>query len=140
MNKIKNKIGYYLRQLVVKYYRLLGITIGSNVFISHGCKIDTTYPDSIVIEDSVYITYGAMIIAHDHSVYRCIPHGLDNGKGKVILKKNAFIGAGAIILRNVTIGENAIVAAGAVVTTDVPPNCIVAGNPASIIKRFTPKE
>ena len=59
--------------------------------------------------------------------------------GRVILKKKVYIGAGAIILKNVTIGENSIVGAGSVVTEDVPPNVIVAGNPAKIIRSFTPK-
>ncbi|SEM27800.1 Hexapeptide repeat of succinyl-transferase [Syntrophus gentianae] len=139
MNRIKIKIGALIRKLIVKYYRFLGVVIGNNVFISHACKIDTTYPGSVFIEDNVYITYGAIIIAHDHSVYRHRPFIQDNGRGKVVIKKNAFIGAGAIILRDVTIGENSVVAAGSVVTADVPTNSIVAGNPAKILKFFSPK-
>jgi acetyltransferase-like isoleucine patch superfamily enzyme len=57
---------------------------------------------------------------------------------KSTTKKNVFIGSGAIVLRNVTIGENSIVAAGAVVIKDVPANVIVAGNPALVIKSFSP--
>lgn len=52
----------------------------------------------------------------------------------VRIKDNVWIGMGAVILKGVTIGENAIVAAGAIVTKDVPPNAIVAGNPAKIVK------
>lgn len=116
----------------------MGITIGKNVFISHAAKIDTTYRNSINIEDNCYITYGASITAHDHSVYRRVPFEKDNGRGIVHLKKNVFIGNGAQVLRNVTVGENSIVAAGAIVTRNVPPNVIVAGNPAVIIKEFIP--
>jgi acetyltransferase-like isoleucine patch superfamily enzyme len=54
---------------------------------------------------------------------------------KTIVKKNASIGAGVTILPGVTIGENSSVGAGSVVTKDVPPIVIVAGNPASILKR-----
>jgi acetyltransferase-like isoleucine patch superfamily enzyme len=54
--------------------------------------------------------------------------------GSILIKKNAWIGAGATILPGVTIGENSIVAAGAVVTKDVPDNCIVGGIPAKFIK------
>jgi maltose O-acetyltransferase len=54
----------------------------------------------------------------------------------LVLGKNVFVGAGAIILRNIEIGDNSIVAAGAVVTKDVPANVVVSGNPASIIKEF----
>ncbi|MFC6276334.1 sugar O-acetyltransferase [Psittacicella hinzii] len=53
---------------------------------------------------------------------------------------NAWIGAGATILPGVTVGENAIVAAGALVTRDVPANCIVAGVPAKVIKSLTPEQ
>jgi len=52
-----------------------------------------------------------------------------------LVKKGASIGSGSVILCNVTIGENAIVGAGSVVTLDVPPNSIVAGNPAQILRK-----
>lgn len=136
INKIKIMIAGKLRRLVVFRYRMLGVQIGENVFVSHKAKIDTTYPGSIVIGDGCYITYGATILAHDHSVYRRIPRSQDNGKGRVILEENVFVGAHAIILRNVIICRNSIISAGAVVTKDVPPNAIVAGNPARIIGHF----
>jgi acetyltransferase-like isoleucine patch superfamily enzyme len=53
---------------------------------------------------------------------------------------NAWIGMNAVILKGVTIGENAVVAAGAVVTKDVPPNVVVAGNPAVIVKQLDPPQ
>lgn len=53
-----------------------------------------------------------------------------------MLENNVFIGAHAIILRNVRVGENSVVSAGAVVSKDVPDNVIVAGNPAKIIREF----
>lgn len=52
-----------------------------------------------------------------------------------LVKKGASVGSGCTILSNVTIGENAILGAGSVVTKDVPPNTIVAGNPARILKK-----
>lgn len=54
--------------------------------------------------------------------------------GRIHIKKNAWIGAGATIMQGVTIGENSIVAAGAVVSKDVPDNTIAGGIPAKIIK------
>ena len=54
----------------------------------------------------------------------------------ILIKKNAWIGAGAIILHGVTVGENSVVAAGSVVTKDVPDNTVVAGIPAKIIKNI----
>ena len=58
-------------------------------------------------------------------------------KGTVIIKDNVWIGDKATILPDVTIGEGAVVAANAVVTHDVPPYCVVAGNPARILKDFS---
>ncbi len=54
----------------------------------------------------------------------------------VIIRDNVWIGMGAVILKGVTIGENSVVAAGAIVTRDVPPNTVVAGNPAQIVKEL----
>jgi len=57
-------------------------------------------------------------------------------EGKIIIQDDAWIGAGAIILPNVTIGKGAVVGAGAVVTKDVPPYTVVAGVPAKEIKKL----
>jgi acetyltransferase-like isoleucine patch superfamily enzyme len=56
---------------------------------------------------------------------------------KTLIKKGATIGSGCTILANVTVGEGAIVGAGSVVTKDVPPNAIVAGNPAKFLRFVT---
>ena len=138
INKTKRLIGKQLRKLIVLYYRIMGVKIGKNVFISHKAKIDTVHRGCISIDDNCMITHGAIIIAHDASVYRHTVYYPGVARGRVTLKQNVFIGSGAIILRNVTIGENSIVAAGSVVTKDVPKNVIVAGNPAEIVKSFIP--
>lgn len=54
----------------------------------------------------------------------------------VIIRDNVWIGMNAVVLKGVTIGENSVVAAGAIVTKSVPPNVVVAGNPAAIVKEF----
>ena len=54
----------------------------------------------------------------------------------VIIGDNVWIGMHSLILKGVTIGENSVVAAGAIVTKSVPANCVVAGNPATIVKKF----
>lgn len=54
----------------------------------------------------------------------------------VIIRDNVWIGMNAVVLKGVTIGENSVVAAGAIVTKSVPPNVVVAGNPATIVKEF----
>jgi acetyltransferase-like isoleucine patch superfamily enzyme len=52
----------------------------------------------------------------------------------IVIERNVWIGASAIILGGVTVGENSVVAAGAVVTRDVPPNTLAAGNPARVLR------
>ena len=106
------------------------IQIGKRVFINHAC----TFLDlgGITIEDDVLIGPKVNLITENHPVDPSKRKSLD--LGSILIKKNAWIGAGATILPGITIGENAIVAAGAVVTKDVPANAIVGGIPAKFIK------
>ena len=105
-------------------------TLGKNVFINHACSFLDI--GGIVIEDDVMIGPRVNITSENHP--------LDPSDRKALIpktvhiKRNAWIGAGATILPGVTVGENAVVAAGAVVNRDVPPNTVVAGIPAKIIK------
>ena len=106
--------------------------IGKNVFINHDC----TFLDigGISIEDDVLIGPKVSLITESH------PLDPDERKAlfvkSVVIKRNAWIGAGAIILSGVTVGENAVVAAGAVVSKDVPANTVVAGIPAKVVKNI----
>lgn len=56
----------------------------------------------------------------------------------VVLEENVWIGDSATVCKGVTIGENSIIGAGSVVTTDIPPNCVAAGNPAKVVKELDP--
>lgn len=104
--------------------------IGKNVFINFNC----TFLDlgGITIEDNVLIGPNVNILSEGHPVSPEDRHSLL--LKSIHIKKNAWIGAGAIILQGVTIGENAIVAAGAIVSKDVADNTIVGGIPAKVIK------
>ena len=113
-------------------YRLRGTKIGKGVDISSGVFIEESFPHLVTIEDNVDIGPNVIIVAHD-SNYHCVQPDIPLILKRVTIKRNAYIGAGAIILPGVTIGERAIVAAGAVVTKDVPPRTIVAGVPARVI-------
>ena len=110
------------------FYTAFGKTtrIGKEVFINFGC----TFLDQggITIEDGVFIGPGAKLLTEGHPEQPEIRHTLQTQP--IVIRRNAWIGAGAMILPGVTVGENAIVAAGAVVTKDVPDNTIVAGVPA----------
>jgi len=84
----------------------------------------------VTVEDDVFIAHGVMTINDTK------PPARDSSKWKpTLIKKGAIIGSNVTLLP-VTIGENSIVGAGAVVTKDVPDNCVVVGNPARILKKL----
>ncbi|MBW7891662.1 MAG: sugar O-acetyltransferase [Chitinophagaceae bacterium] len=104
--------------------------IGKEVFINFNC----TFLDlgGITIEDGVLIAPNVSLLSEGHPLSPQERHSLI--PKPILIKKNAWIGAGATILQGVTVGENSIVAAGAVVSIDVPDNTIVGGIPAKIIR------
>jgi len=98
-----------------------GVTIEDGVFIGHGVTfINDLYPRALT-------GAGALQTETD---WTCIP---------TVVRKGASIGSGSTILPGIIIGENAIVGAGSVVTHDVPPNTIVAGNPARVLRKVPVK-
>lgn len=106
--------------------------VGKGVFVNFNC----TFLDrgGITIEDDVFIGPGVQLITENHPEQ---PELRRNVYAKPIhLRKKAWIGAGALILPGVTVGENAIIAAGAVVTKDVPDNAVVGGIPAKPIRKI----
>lgn len=107
-----------------------GLKVGNNFSKQQGCFIDPTHCFLIEIGDNVTFSIRVTLLAHDASSKKII------GKakfGKIIIHDNVFVGANVTILPNVEIGENAIIGAGSIVTKDVLPNSIVAGNPAKVI-------
>lgn len=104
------------------------VFIGKNVFANHGLTVMSL--GTITIDDGVMMGPEVALLTVNHE-----PKNIRVVKTKEIhLKKNAWIGARAIILPGVTVGENAIVGSGAVVTKDVPDNAVVVGSPARVIK------
>lgn len=110
----------------------INISLGKNVFINHACSFLDL--GGIVIEDDVMIGPRVNITSENHPVDVATRNTML--PAKVVIKRNAWIGAGATILPGVTVGENSVVAAGAVVTADVPANTVVAGVPARILKQI----
>lgn len=104
--------------------------IGKDVFINHACSFLDM--GGITIEDEVLIGPRVNLVTEQHPLDPSDRRALITKP--ILIKRNAWIGAGATILPGVTIGENAVVAAGAVVSKDVPDQVVVAGVPAKIIK------
>ena len=138
---------------LAKFINLYGCAIGDNTkigafvevqknaSIGRNCKISshTFICEGVTIEDEVFVGHGVVFI-NDSYPRATGPSGALQEQGqdwqveKTLVKRGASIGSGATILAEVTIGEKAIVGAGAVVTRDVPPCTIVAGNPARVLR------
>jgi acetyltransferase-like isoleucine patch superfamily enzyme len=109
--------------LRVWLHRARGVHIGEGVWIGYDAILDTSRPYLVTIEDGASIGMRVTIVAHFRET-----------RG-VKIERDAFIGPGAIILPNVTVGQGAVVTAGSVVSKSVPPMTVVQGNPAVPIAR-----
>ena len=119
------------------------VEIQKNASVGRRCKISshTFICEGVTIEDNVFIGHGVMFINDSYPRATAASGALQTEADwkveKTIIKKGASIGTGATILANLCVGENAIVGAGAVITKDVPPNTIVVGNPARIVRQIS---
>lgn len=116
------------------------ISIGENVHIETDCHISAI--EAVYIGDNVLIGSFVYISDHRHGVYSNndietapIKRNLSS-KGCIKIEDNVWIGEKVIILPGVTVGKYSIIGAGSIVTKDIPPYCIAAGNPAKIIKQI----
>jgi UDP-2-acetamido-3-amino-2,3-dideoxy-glucuronate N-acetyltransferase len=116
------------------------VEVQKNAKIGRHCKISshTFICEGVTIEDNVFIGHGVTFI-NDSYPRATTPDGAlqtetDWRVEPTVVRAGASVGSGATILSKLTIGEKAIVGAGSVVTTDVPPNAIVAGNPARLLR------
>ena len=118
------------------------VEIQKNAVIGQHCKISshTFICEGVTIEDNVFVGHGVVFINDAYPRATTSKGDLETEADwsveRTLVKKGASIGSGATILSNTVIGENAIVGAGSVVTHDIPPNTIVAGNPARIIRHI----
>jgi acetyltransferase-like isoleucine patch superfamily enzyme len=160
--RIKNARGNTDKIVVGRHSRILGelftfahggeIKIGEWCYVGEGSRIWSA--SSIVIGNRVLISHNANVFdslthplqaAKRHEQIREIftrghPREISLDESPVKICDDAWIGAGAMVLRGVTVGGGSVVAAGAVVTKDVPAYSIVAGNPAVLIREIPPNE
>lgn len=124
LNKLR-----HLRQILVWlkrqwFVRAFGMDIDPTVELSLSARLDRTYPSGVHVGANSYIAFEAAILTHDRT------------RGLYLhtrIGRDCFIGARSIVLPGVQIGDGSIVGAGSVVTRDVAPRTIVAGNPARVV-------
>jgi acetyltransferase-like isoleucine patch superfamily enzyme len=140
-----------------KFINLYGCTIGDetkigafveiqkNATVGRRCKISshTFVCEGVTIEDNVFIGHSVTFINDTYPRATTSEGELQTESDwrveATLVKRGASVGSGSTILSKVVIGENSIVGAGSVVTRDVPPNVIVAGNPARVLRPISSK-
>lgn len=119
--------------LIPPFYTTGGeeIRIGQNVFVNQNC----TFYDlgGLDIGDDVMIGPNVSLITSGHPLEPSRRRSATIGK-PIVIEQNVWIAAGVIVIGGVTVGENSVIAAGSVVTKNVPPNTLVGGNPARVIR------
>lgn len=115
----------YIQNLISR-----GMQLGKNVKIVADFFFDPSHCYLIHIGDNCTICPNVRLIAHDASTKKILGY---TKIGRIDIKENCFIGDSVIILPNVTIGNNTIIGSGSIVTRDIPPGCVAAGNPARVI-------
>lgn len=125
LNRLKG-LRHVLVTLKRLYYtRLWGMDIDPTANFSLSAKFDRTFPIGVHVGPRTYVAFEARILTHDMT------------RGMYLhtrIGANCFIGGRSLILPGIEIGDNCVVGAGSVVTKSVPPGCIVAGNPARVLR------
>ena len=141
INRIKRLWAKRSSDSWIKYLKNQGMKIGNGTAIignPFSVLFDTTRPWLTEIGENVIIAHGVTILTHgyDWSVLKAVYADINGSAGKVKIGNNCFIGMNTTILKGTVIGDNVIVGAGSVLTgKEYPPNCVIAGNPAKVIKQ-----
>ncbi len=129
LKKIKSYLKKKLKPTVKDRIKLNGGYVDEGVYISNNVTIDYDYAFLLEFHEGAVIATGTILTNHDSS----LPNAQGEGMlriGKIVIEKNGYVGAGAIILPGVTIGAGSIVGAGSVVTHSIPPGEVWTGAPA----------
>ncbi len=138
-NALLYKVGVHFpyNPVRIEALRRLGYTVGEQVYIAGDLTITQNFTENrgtLTIGNRVSIAPCVILTLISHANASAIRKYIPVRRGGVRIEDDCWIGAGAIILNGVTIGKGSVVGAGAVVTKDVAPYTIVAGNPARKIK------
>lgn len=120
--RLRDLFLFVRRLYLVKVWKM---DIHPKTLVSLQAVLDRTYPRGIHIGEGTAVNFGAVILTHDVVV---------GEHTHTYIGKFCMVGARSIVMPGVTVGDHSVIAAGAVVTKDVPPNTIVAGNPAKVIR------
>jgi len=112
-------------------------TFGDNVYVGSQCTLDGAA--EIVIGNEVNLAYGVMIITGTHHIGPTQRRAGQTSPHPVKIGDGCWVGARATILPGVTIGNGAVIGAASVVTRDVPPDTVVTGNPARVVRTLIPE-
>lgn len=128
LTKLRNKVRDIVVSVRLSFLtRIYGMKIGKGTIISMKASVDKTNPKGVHIGRYSYVAYGAIVLTHDFINKKHID---------TYIGDNVFIGAYAVITPGISIANNVVIAAGSIVTKSInESNCIVAGNPAKVIKR-----
>ncbi|HET9285389.1 MAG TPA: hypothetical protein VFR24_25850 [Candidatus Angelobacter sp.] len=111
------------------FHRMRGVKIGKNVWIGDDVYLDNEFPECVELEDGAMIELRSTILAHTH------------GAGRVIIGKNAFVGAGAVVVtsggRTLVIGEGAVIMASSLVTGSIAPYTLYGSDASKPLARIT---
>jgi maltose O-acetyltransferase len=108
------------------------IRVGSRTFVNYGLvALDVA---SIAIGDDVQIGPNVQLLTPTHPIDPDARRAKWEAAEPIAIESNAWLGGGVIVLPGVTIGENTVVGAGSIVTKDLPPNVVAAGNPARVVR------
>ena len=109
----------------VRLHRARGVNIGANVWIGYDVILDTGFPQMITIEDNAVLSVRVTVIAHMWEV------------AGVTIERDAYLGAGVIVLPSVVVGRGSVVTAGSVVTGSIPELTLAQGNPAKAVAKLS---
>lgn len=125
LNKISGLRNVLVNARRAMFIRVFGMDLHPTVQMSLTAKLDMTFPKGVHVGEHSYLAFESRILTHDRT------------RGMYLhtrIGRNCFIGGRSMILPGVTVGDNCVIGAGSIVTRDVPPNSVVAGNPAKVIR------